>query len=153
MKKLILTCFAAILSAGIFASPSHPASVDESAKILKIFHQNFPEVSNHSIYHAGDFYIVHFSNEEKQSSCRIYYDKDGNVVQSISYYTAEDLSPFMRSKIAKKYKGKDIEGVTEVTNASQHYYQVIVQDASTMLIVHAYDNGLMHTEKKFKRAA
>ncbi len=153
MKKLFLLCFAALMSAGIFATPSHTTSFDESAKILKIFHQNFPEVSNSSIYRAGDFYVVHFSNQEKGSSCHIFYDRDGNVVETISYYNAQGLSPFMRSKIAKKYKGKNIQGITEVTDANQHYYQIIMQDVSTMLIVHASENGLMHIEKKFKRAA
>lgn len=153
MKKLILLCMTAFCSIGIFAAPFNPTSVDESAKILKIFKHNFPEVTNHSIYHLGNLYVVHFSDEEKESSSRIYYNSDGNVVQTILYYTSEGLSPFIRSKIAKKYKDKPVFGVTEVTTANQHYYRVILQDAESMFIVHVNDNGLMHLQKKYKRAS
>ena len=106
MKKLIILCFAALCSAGVFAAPSKVVSTDATAKILKVFHHNFPEVSNQSIYHLDNMYMVYFNNEDDNSSCRIYYDSDGNVIQTVRYYTGEKLCPFIRSKLDSKYKGK-----------------------------------------------
>jgi hypothetical protein len=43
--------------------------------------------------------------------------------------------------------------ITDVSNANEHYYQVILQDAKSMWMVHANDNGSMYVQKKYKRAS
>ena len=153
MKKLILLCFTAFCSAGIFAAPLHTNSIDATAKIRKVFHQNFPEIKNPSITNVGEFYIVYFANEDSSSSCRIFYDSNGNVIETIRYYTGEELSPFIRAKIDSKYKGKNVFMVTDVANDNEHYYQIILQDSKSMIVIHANDNGQMYRERKYKRAA
>ncbi len=152
MKKLIILCFAAFCSVSIFASPLHAVSTDASAKILKVFHDNFPEVTYHSISNIGDLYMVYFKNDENNSSGRIYYDSDGNVLETIRYYTGKELSPFIRTKVNSKYKGKDIFMVTDVANETEHFYQIILEDANSLMVVHADDNGWMHLEKKYKKS-
>ena len=152
MKKLILLSVAALCSAGIFAAPNFTTSIDATAKIRKVFQKNFPEVTNPSIVNIGEFYLVYFTNKEKNSSCRIFYDNDGNVVETIRNYTAEGLTPFIRAKIDSKYKGKNVFGVTDVANENGHYYEVMLQDEKTLWIVHAEDNGSMYVQKKYKRA-
>ena len=152
MKKIIILCVATFCATGIFATPSTPITPDASAKILKIFHTSFPEVNNQSIYNLGDMYMVYFNNEETNSSCRIYYGPGGKVLETVRYYTGEQLSPFIRAKIDSKFKGKNIFMVTDVTNDHEHYYQVILQDAKTMIVIHANDNGTMYRERKYKRA-
>jgi hypothetical protein len=124
-------------------------SIDASAKIRKVFHQNFPEVTNSKITNPGNFYLVTFA--EKNSSCRIYYDLDGNFVESIRNYTAEGLSPFLRLRINLKYKGKKIFAVTDVENENEHYYQLILEDAKVLWIVQANDNGSLVLQKKYKK--
>lgn len=153
MKKFILLCMTALCSIGIFAAPLDATSIDASAKILKVFHLNFPEVSNHSILNLGNVYMVYFNNEENNSSCRMYYDTNGNVLETVRYYTGEQLSPFVRAKINSRFKGKSIFMVTDVTNDNEHFYQVILQDAASMLVVHVNYNGSIHLQKKYKRAS
>lgn len=149
MKKIIFLCLASILSTGIFATPiSDPGT---SAKILKLFHQDFPEVANPQINKAGDYYLVFFKNDEDNSSCRIFYDADGNIVETIKYYSCKQLAPFIRSKINDAYNGKEITSVTEVTNASDHYYHIILKDSKSMFVVKADINGNVYLEKKYKR--
>ena len=153
MKKLILLCLTAVFSTGIFAIPSPASSADESAKILKLFHHNFPEVTNHSIYNLGDLYMVYFKNEKNNSSCRVYYDPKGNILQTIRYYSRNELCPFIRAKVDERFNGKTILNVTDLTNDNEHYYQIILQDSKSLFIVHADDNGNMEIEKKYKRAS
>ncbi len=152
MKKIIILCVATFCSAGIFATPFKETSPDATAKILKIFHTSFPEVNNQSIYNLGDMYMVYFDNKENKSSCRIYYGPGGKVLETVRYYTGEQLSPFIRAKIDSKFKGKTIFMVTDVTNDDEHYYQVILQDAKSMIVVHANDSGNVYRERKYKRA-
>ena len=153
MKKLILLCVVAACSTGIFAVPMDSNSFVGSAKIRKIFHQNFPEISNPTITNVGKFYVVSFTGQENNSSCRIYYDAEGNVVQTIRNYKAEKLTPFIRSKIESKYKGKSIFMVTDVSDENEHFYDVIIQDSKSLWIVHAKDDGTMFVQKKYKRTA
>jgi hypothetical protein len=153
MKKLLLLCFAAICSVSIFAAPLAATSIDASAKIRKVFHDNFPEVNNPTISTVGNFYLVYFADKATNSSCRVFYDADGNVIQTIRNYTVEGLNPFIRAKIDSKYKGKSVFGVTDVTNENEHYYQLILQDATSLWFVQANDNGSMYVQKKYKRAS
>jgi|SRR6185437_3838804 len=152
MKKLILFCFAAFCSMSIFSSPLLAASTDASAKILEVFHRNFPEITNRSIYNMGDAYMIFFKNDENNSSGRIYYDNDGNVLETIRYYSGTELSPFIRTKVNSKYKGKDIFMVTDVANDTEHFYQIILEDANTLMVVDADDSGSIHLEKKYKKS-
>lgn len=151
MKKLIILLVAAIGSTTIFATSVPKFEPDGSEKIQKIFHHDFPEVSNSSITKADNFYIVSFKNEDNQSLCKIFYDENGNTVQTIRYYEGDKLAPFIRSKIGSKYKGKSIFMVTEVTSEDEHYYEVMIQDAQSLWIVYAKDDGTMHVQKKFKK--
>ena len=152
MKKIIFLCLTAIFSTGIFATPLPAAPGDATAKILKVFHINFPEISNHTIFKTGDIYMVSFKNEKENSSYKLFYDSDGNVLQTLKYYSEEQLSPFIRSKVQRKYHGKNVMNVTELINDNEHFYQLILTDNKSLLVVHCDDNGLLYTEKKFKKA-
>ncbi len=149
MKKIIFLSLAVFFSTGIFASPL--PSADSSHEILKIFYHDFPDVSNYKISMADGYYIVHFQNEENNSSCRVYYDSKGNMAQTIKYYTGDELSPFIRAKIDSRFKGKEITNVSEVTNSAEHYYQIILKDNNSMFIVNSNVKGGLHVVKKYKR--
>ena len=152
MKKALFLCLIAAGSMSIFATPVH-ATPDISAKIMKSFHAHFPELTNAFIYHSGDTYTVSFRNFKNNTSGRIYYGSDGNVLETIRYYGAKELSPFIRSKIQSKYKDKSIFMVTDVENDSEHFYQVILENENSLMVIHVNDDGSMHLEKKYKKAA
>lgn len=153
MKKLILLFFAAIGSLSIFAAPLHLTSIDASAKIRNVFHHSFPEVTNPTIINTGDFYLVYFADKTTNSACHIYYDADGNVIKTIRNYTAEALNPFIRAKIDSKYKGKNVFGVTDVADTYEHFYEIILQNAKSLWVIHANDDGSMYVQKKYKKAS
>lgn len=152
MKKLVFVFLSAILSTGIFAAIPPSPSPGQTAKILKLFHQDFPEIVNAQINSFGNYYMVHFQNEEKKSTCNLYYDTEGNVLQTIMYYTGAELAPFLRTKIMTAYEGKTIFSVTEFSNINEHYYQIILEDSKSLFIIKAEDNGPVNLIKKFVRA-
>lgn len=152
MKKLIILCLTTVISTGIFAARKDSNSIDAAGKIMKIFHSHFPEIADPSLSRVGDFYVVYFNEEESNSSCRIYYDGNGNVVKTIRNYTAENLNPYIRQKIEAKYQGKNIYSVTDVTDEFDHYYEVIVQNEKAMWVLHVNNDGTSSIKNKYKRA-
>ena len=149
MKKILSLCIAALFSVGIYASPVR--FPDSSMKIQKIFLQNFPEVSYFKVYKDGDNYVVYFKETKNESSGRVYYDADGDMVQSYRYYSGKELSPFIRAKISKKYHVEDITNVTEVINDQEHYYEIILNNAKQMLIIDSDTEGHLQLVKKYKQ--
>jgi hypothetical protein len=148
MKKIIVLCLAVVFSTAIFAAPlPDPAT---SAKILKSFQQDFPEVSNPVINEVGDYYLVYYKYGKDNYSCRIFYDGKGKIVQTMKYYSCEELTPFIRAKIKEAYNGTKISSVTELTNAVNHYYQVILKGNKSMYVVEVDINGNVRSEKKYK---
>lgn len=152
MKKNLLLCLIAAGSMSLFATPL-AAAPDVSAKILKAFRTHFPEVSNPSIFHSGNTYTVSFKTSDSATSGRIFYDAEGDLTETILYYGAEELCPFIRSKIVSKYKDKKIYSVTEVQNDSEHFYHVILENANGLMVLRVDHDGTMHVEKKYKKSA
>jgi len=88
MKKIIFVCLVALPSAtSIIASPT----LLITEKVLKVFHDAFPEVTHPSWYNFKNYYEVFFTNADN-SSCRINYTPDGIVLSTTRYYTAQDIS-------------------------------------------------------------
>lgn len=149
MKKIIFLCATAIFSTGIFATSVR--TPDKSEKILKVFHQDFPEVVNPKVYAVGKTYMVYFKNQKDISSCRIFYDSDGAVLETYKYYSCAELAPFLRAKINAQYRGKIITGVTEVTSLVEHYYHIALEDNHSLFIINVDATGNIHLEKKFNK--
>ena len=149
MKKIVFLCATAIFSTGIFASTVRVP--DKSEKILKLFHHDFPEIVNPKIYPVGNAYMIYFKNENDNSSCRIYYDSAGTVLETFKYYSGEELAPFIRAKIFADYHGKKITGVTEVTSSLEHYYHISLEDSHSLFMINVDATGNIQVEKKYNR--
>lgn len=149
MKKIVFLCLSSLLVTGVFAETLQDPGTPE--KILKIFHQDFPEVIQPKIKRVGEYYQLYFKNVDNNSSCRILYTTDGKITETIRYYSCEQLSPFIRARIIDKFEGKDITGVTEITNESDHYYQFILEDSKALFVVRADIYGNILRKKKYKR--
>lgn len=150
MKQIISLCLVVFFSTGIFATPSLVS--DSSLKIQKVFQHDFPEVTFFKVYPLGDNYMVYYKETQNESSGRVYYDAEGNILQTFKYYSGQELAPFIRAKIVKKYSGKNISNVTEVTNNEEHYYQIILKDSTQMFIINYDTEGNLHLKDKYKRA-
>ncbi len=148
MKKLIFLLLAAIsFSTATLAS----ASPDASERILKLFRSEFPKIEKPVFYDYGDSYMVYFK-ENDSSSGRVYYNLDGEMIKTIKYYSADGLDPFIKAKVNRKYKGKKIFGVTEITTNTDHSYRIVLEDDKKWYTVDADDTGSMSLEQKLKKA-
>jgi hypothetical protein len=147
MKKIIFLCLVLAYSGGTFATglPNAPE------KILKVFHRDFPNVQNQSISLVGDSYLVYFKNENERTAYRVYYNANGDILQTIKYYSGENLSPFIRSKVNSKYKDKTISSVTDVTNDSGHFYQIVLEDSKSWIYLDVNEKGSMQVQKRLKK--
>lgn len=144
MKKIILLClFSIITSTRLFAIPT---AVPE--KIQKIFHDEFPTIKNATFYDFGGYYEV-FLKMENNSSERVYYNPNGEIIQTLKYYSESELDPFIKEKMNKKYKGKTISCITEVQSKLEHFYQIILEDQSSLYVVKLDGKSLVETSKKF----
>jgi hypothetical protein len=147
MKKIIFVCLAAFISAtSVFAAPAFIVT----EKVLKVFHDAFPEVKQPTWYNFDNYYEVYFTNADN-SSCRIDYSPDGIVLSTTRYYTSQNLSPAIRAKVNEKYPGKKIFGITEVSNSDMVTYHIVLEDDKYWLNIQSDATGNISLEKKLTK--
>ncbi|RYZ28851.1 MAG: hypothetical protein EOO10_08185, partial [Chitinophagaceae bacterium] len=113
MKKILLTLV--IMTAVLFSYANTPFTVSE--KVLKVFSTTFPGVEDAKWYEYETFYEAYFDKDDIK--CRVRFDLEGKILNTIRYYGEKTVSPFLKAKIAQKYPGKKIFGVTEVNDESE----------------------------------
>lgn len=148
MKKIIFAILVSIISStSIFANPS--GLVTE--KVLKVFHEAFPEVKQPTWYSFENYYEVYFTNPD-HSSCRIDYDPNGTVLSTTRYYPQENLSPAIRAKVNEKYPGKKIFGITEISNSEKLSYHIVLEDDKYWYTIESNETGNIKLENKLFKA-
>lgn len=148
MKKIIFVCLAAFISTtSVFAAPA--SLVTE--KVLKVFHDAFPEVTQPTWYNFDNYYEVYFTNADN-SSCRIDYNPDGIVLKTLRYYGSQNLAPAIRAKVNEKYPGKKIFGITEVSTSDILTYHIVLEDSKYWLTVQSDATGNISLEKKLVKS-
>lgn len=133
-------------------SPLPSLKTESSAKALESFHRDFPEITDAKISQQGSIYTISFKNEKDNSSNRVYYDKKGNIVQTIMYYSEKDLPPFIRAKVGSKFPGKTISNVTEFISNKEHFYEIALEDNNSLFITRFNTNGIMYNKKKYGKS-
>ena len=146
MKKILLTLV--IMTAVLFTYANTPTPVSE--KVLKIFSNTFPGVENAKWYEYETYYEAYFDKDDIK--CRVRFDLDGKIMNTIRYYGEKTVSPFLRAKITQKYPGKKIFGVTEVNNEYELSYNFVLEDEKNWLHVKSDGTGQMEVTDKFKKA-
>ena len=145
MKKLIIfTCLFAALS----ATASNPPEVSE--KVLKAFSETFMKATDVVWHEVRNFYEASFKQSEIIS--RAIYDKEGNLVRTTRYYSQESLPINILTKLQKRYAGKSVYGVTELSTEDQVSYQITMQDEKNWYIIKADNWGSLELEQKYKKA-
>lgn len=145
MKKLIiLTCLFATLS----VAASSPPEVTE--KVLKAFNEIFMNATDVVWYETQSYYEASFKQSEIIS--RAIYDADGNLLRTTRYYSEENLPINILTKIRKRYAGKSVFGVTELTTADEVSYHITLEDKTTWYIIKADNMGNLELSKKYKKA-
>jgi hypothetical protein len=148
MKKIIVGCFAAFIATTAFSAA--PASA-VTEKVLKVFHDAFPEVTQPTWYNYETYFEVYFTNPDN-SSCRIDYSPDGIVLSTTRYYQSSGLAPAIRAKVNEKYPGKKIFGITEESNSDNLTYHIVLEDSKSWLTVQSDATGNITVEKKLEKS-
>ena len=144
MKKTFTT-FAClfILAAACFANMPNE-------KVLKTFQATFLAPREVKWYDHTDYYEVNFIQGDIHSNVK--YDLDGNFICSTRYYKEQQLPTNILCKLKKKYPGKNIFGVTEITSSEQVSYYVKLEDGKNWITVKVSGNGQMELFEKFRKA-
>jgi len=145
MKKLIIfTCLFAALS----ATASNPPEVSE--KVLKAFSETFMKATEVVWHEVQNLYEASFKQSEVIS--RAIYDQDGNLLRTTRYYSQENLPINILTKLQKRYAGKSVYGVTELSTDDEVSYHITMQDEKNWYIIKADNWGGLELEKKYKKA-
>ena len=146
MKKF----FSFFIAAGIFLSFGFiNPDINISPKVLDAFNQYFNNVKNIKWFSGENTYMVSF--EQNNIRTRIDYDKEGNFLSSVRYYSENNLPFNILLKIKEKYKGKTIKIVTEVINQGSILYSINVEDEDTIYVIESDSDAYTHLVKKYKK--
>lgn len=145
MKKLIIfTCLFAALS----ATASNPPEVSE--KVLKAFSETFMKATDIVWHEVKNLYEASFKQSEIIS--RAIFDKNGNLLRTTRYYSQENLPINILTKLQKRFAGKSVYGVTELSTEDQVSYHITMQDEKNWYIIKADNWGSLELEQKYRKA-
>ncbi|OLY90812.1 hypothetical protein SAMN05444008_12345 [Cnuella takakiae] len=142
MKKLFIAA-AMLVSLSSFAGPG----VDE--ELERHFRETFPAANAIKWYDSKEGYEVFFTLNNIQ--CRIQYDADGTMKTMRRDYTKESLPMFITGAVNKKYPGKKIFGVTELTTPSGLQYHIVLQDEKSWYFVDGTSGGDLSLNHKLHK--
>jgi hypothetical protein len=145
MKKLFLV---AGLMAGMFAFAA-PAP-EPTEQVLKAFKETFSSAKEITWHSYADFTQANF--RQNQIQVRAQFSDDGTLLKTIRYYGESELQANIVAKLKKKYKGKEIFGVTETMADNDVQFIINLKDDENWYTVKSDMYGNLETVSKFKRA-
>ena len=146
MKKIL---YIAVLLTGLSAQAA-PTPPEVSEKVLKAFQETFANARDVNWKELDHSYEANFKMQEIQ--VRASYDADGNLVETLRYYGENNLPPNILAKLKKKYNGKEIYGVTELTTETEVSYNIILRDEKNWYTVKSDPYATLQLVDKFKRS-
>ena len=117
--------------------------------ILLCFKRAFPQVENVNWSNDGKYWVAGFKVDGNLNI--LYYNKDGEVVLSRKYYGADDLPLFIRARLYKRYTGKTVYGVSEITKGNMIKYSIVMQEEKKWYVIEASSDGVMQQVDKFNK--
>jgi hypothetical protein len=146
-KKFILACCLITLSAGAFAA----ADANISDKLLQAFHKTFPDAQQVKWAETEDRYMVNFKQGDILT--KVEYDKEGNFLNSLRYYSEKNLPVNILCRLQKKYTDKRVFGVTEITSEANVEYYIKLEDAENWITVKSNVDGNLQVVERYKKAS
>ncbi|MCH5686590.1 hypothetical protein LWM68_21435 [Niabella sp. W65] len=147
MKNLILS--AAVLLTVSFSAAAAPVEPLVNEKAQKTFVTIFKDAADVTWSNAGDHYEAYFNNAGIKT--RVTIDAKGNLLQTIRYYGENNLPATVRYAIKDNYKGKEVHGVTEVTNKNGTNYRIVLKDSKHYIHINANEAGDTALVSKYTR--
>lgn len=144
MKKLLAIICTMFLISGAFA---YDPVVNE--RVLKSFKETFTSVEDVKWEEYNTYYTVTFVHSGIRS--KVNYDKEGNMLGSIRYYSPQMLPLNIYSKLKREYPTKSLYGVTEVTFGQDVAYYVKIEDAKSWITVKVDASGNSEIYEKYKK--
>ena len=146
MKKTIITLASFFLMITAFAgTPSAP-----SEKVLKLFNATFTSPQEVTWYDNADHYRVSFVQDGILT--RVKYDKEGNFISSMRYYSKQNLPINIFCLVTKEFEGMEVYGVTETTNTVKVNYYITLHDGQNLVTMKVNSNGEISKVRKYKKA-
>ncbi|HEX7754012.1 MAG TPA: hypothetical protein VF421_01605 [Niabella sp.] len=145
MKLFILTA-ALLFGLNAMATTIHP-TVNE--KVLKTFNEVFTNAQDVQWSTTAEYSEASFSAGSVTS--RAMFDNSGKLIRTIRYYNENHLPSTIIYKLKNKYAGREIYGVTEVTNTEGISYNVVLRDSKNIYNVAVSNDGSITLASKFKR--
>ena len=146
MKKLLF--IAAMLTSLI--SSAIPTPSDVTDRILRAFKETFKGAKEITWHEYPDYYQANFKQDEVQ--IRAQYSDDGTLLKTIRYYGESQLIPNIVARLKKKYAGKEIFGVTEVSSNEELTFVINLRDNDHWYIVKSDVLGNLEQTEKYTRA-
>lgn len=143
---LLLACCFLTVSASVFAGEG----ITISDKLLQAFQQTFPEAREVRWVEEPSAFEVTFRQNDILT--KVEYDKDAHFMSSLRYYTEKNLPVTIICQLQKKYTGKTIFGVTELSTESSTDYYVKLVDDHNWYTVRSDAEGNMQTVEKYRKS-
>ena len=146
MKKLI---YLAVMLIGLSATAATPPD-EVNEKVLKAFKATFAAAEEVTWKELDNSVQANF--KMNQIIVRAMYDNEGNLLETVRYYGEDNLPPNIIAKLKKRYAGKIVFGVTEVTSDSEVAYHITLKDEKYWYTVKSDPYSNLQQTDKFKRA-
>ncbi len=147
MKNLILSVATLLtITYTAAASPVEPV-VSEKAKAT--FSSIFKNATDVTWSETGNNEEAFFTANEVKT--RATFDAKGNLVQTIRYYKEDKLSSVVLAGVASSFPGKEIHGVTEVSNKNGINYRIVLKDNKHYTHINANSTGDTEVVSKYNR--
>jgi hypothetical protein len=141
-RTFLVACCLLTVSASVFAADEFTIS----EKMLQAFQQTFPDAKQVKWVEEPNGYQVSFRQSDILT--KVEYDKEAHFVSSLRYYTEKNLPVTIICQLQKKYAGKQVWGVTELsTETSTEYYVKLVDDQNWYTIRSDADGNMQVVEK------
>jgi predicted RNA binding protein with dsRBD fold (UPF0201 family) len=142
MKKV--TALMAILMIVAMTSFAEP-----NEKVLKAFVTAFPNIAKVEWSGTNETPTAYFKMNNIQT--RVSFDKDGNFLRSMRYYTEKELPTNILFAIQKKYADKKVTSVTETSDAEgTTIYYIKMQDNKNWWTLKTTNGASFEIYEKFK---
>jgi hypothetical protein len=146
MKTLILSAIT-LLTITFNATASPEPSVNEKAQAT--FVTIFKGAVNITWSATANSTEAFFINNDTRT--RATFDAKGNLIQTIRYYQSDKLSPVVLAEVTSAFPGKEIHGITEVSNKNGINYRIVLKDNKYYTHINANSTGDAEVVSKYKR--
>jgi hypothetical protein len=145
MKKLV---YLAVLLISLSASAATPPEINE--KVLKAFKTTFTDAQDVTWKELENTCQANFKLSDIQ--VRAMYDNEGNLIETIRYYGEKTLPPNILARLKKRYSGKDIFGITEISSENEVTFHITMKDEKNWYVVKSDPYANLQQTDKFRRA-